>query len=122
MSKKLLDSHFAVEEISCRCGCGLTPTVAALVALEAARLAVGQPFIISSGARCEKYNKEVGGAEFSRHAPPYLNAFDITCSDNVMRFLIIEAALRRGFNGIGVAKNFVHIDMRPLSEGRVWLY
>jgi hypothetical protein len=27
-----------------------------------------------------------------------------------------------GFNGIGIAKNFIHLDLRPADNGRCFLY
>lgn len=58
---------FTREEFTCPC-CGQVHINCGLVVLlDLARTAAGVPFRVNSGWRCPKHNKEVGGAENSRH-------------------------------------------------------
>ena len=60
--------YFKKEEFTCKCGCGLNNINLKLVKiLDEIREYFGQPIIISSGCRCTKHNKEVGGVANSRH-------------------------------------------------------
>lgn len=49
-------------------------------------------------------------------------AADIACADSVFRSQVIRAAIDIGFNGIGIAEKFVHIDLRPAAEQVCFLY
>ena len=58
---------FKPEEFKCPC-CGQgSPAQMLVLWLDLFRAAWGYPVRINSGFRCEKHNKEVGGAEKSRH-------------------------------------------------------
>ena len=77
--------HFKLEEFRCKC-CGELPSFAkenveALVGkvLDGARARLGKPVTVNSGYRCEKHNREVGGAANSQHMKG--EAADIRCSD-----------------------------------------
>jgi hypothetical protein len=47
--------------------------------------------------------------------------FDIAVSGGVQRYLLVAAAIKLGFSGIGVAKGFVHVDTRT-SARVIWVY
>lgn len=58
---------FKPEEFKCPC-CGQgSPALMLVLWLDLFRAAWGAPVRVNSGFRCEKHNKEVGGAENSRH-------------------------------------------------------
>ncbi|MBQ6203451.1 MAG: hypothetical protein IJK46_05095 [Prevotella sp.] len=67
-------TRFKMEEFRCRC-CGSTGSpqavenIRALVenVLDPARERYGEPIKVNSGYRCEKHNREVGGASQSQH-------------------------------------------------------
>lgn len=60
--------YFKVDEIACNDRCGYkTIKKQLLYNLYALRYHFNQPIYISSGCRCEKHNKRVGGAKTSRH-------------------------------------------------------
>lgn len=61
--------HFKKEEFACKCGCGLNRIDLRLVqVLEQIRTHFGdKPIIVTSGCRCSKHNKNVGGVQGSRH-------------------------------------------------------
>ena len=48
-------------------------------------------------------------------------AADIAVSNGIERATIIRNAIELGFNGIGVAKGFIHVDKRDLPQV-VWTY
>ena len=48
-------------------------------------------------------------------------AADIVVSGGVQRRVLVEKALELGFNGIGVAKTFVHVDIRTTTPV-IWTY
>lgn len=103
--------HFSDMELSCQCGCGFKITDDLfLKRLEYARELALIPFVITSGARCEKHNKEVGGVDTSAHTKGL--AVDIAFKDSHQCFVIMEALLRAGFKRIGINfnKSFIHCD------------
>lgn len=60
--------HFKKSEFTCKCGCGLNNIQLEVVKIaDEVREHFGSPAIVTSGTRCEKHNKEVGGVANSRH-------------------------------------------------------
>lgn len=60
--------HFKQSEFTCKCGCGLNNMNLQVVKIaDEVREHFGSPAIVTSGSRCEKHNKEVGGVSNSRH-------------------------------------------------------
>lgn len=89
--------------------------------LDDARGFAGIPFKVNSGWRCEARNKAVGGKSKSAHLSGF--AADISCKDSRSRALIINALGWIGFNRMGIAENFLHVDSSPLKDKKViWLY
>lgn len=118
--------HFTLEELSCRDGCGLKPSNRATIALQAVRYEYGKPMTVTRGASCSAHNKKIGGAESSKHIADNDDieptAFDVVVENSWDRFRLVSIAIKHGFNGIGIGKKFVHMDMRPEEEGRIWHY
>ena len=57
----------------------------------------------------------------SAHQDGY--AADISCTDTKSRWLIINSLLLAGFNRIGIASNFIHVDNHPdKTQNRIWTY
>jgi len=116
------NKYFSKKELSCHCGCGFynfSPVF--LRKLTKARIKAGIPFVISSGCRCKAYNKIVGGVENSAHTKGL--AVDIAIPNSSNRFTIIKALFYVGFNRIGIASNFIHVDddfSKP--QNVIWLY
>ena len=89
--------------------------------LDEARDRADVPFKIGSGYRTPEHNKKVGGVPASSHMKGM--AADISCRDDATRAKIIEALISVGFNRIGVAKTFIHVDNDPeKNANRIWLY
>lgn len=101
--------HFKLEEFACPC-CGENRIDIALVEkLDFARTICGIPFVVTSGYRCPKHNKEVGGDLNSAHKDGL--AADIETLDSSARFKIVSALLKVGFVRIGIGEGFVHCDI-----------
>ena len=77
------------------------------------------PFIINSGFRSKAHSREVVKPIPGMHTEG--KAADIRVSNGFERGLIVEHAIRMGFNGIGVAKTFIHVDTRE-GDLIVWSY
>lgn len=89
--------------------------------LQCAREAADIPFKITSGYRTPARNQFVGGVSDSSHVTGF--AADIACSNDAERFRIVCSLLDAGFNRIGIAKSFVHVDNDPTKNAeRIWVY
>ncbi len=95
--------------------------VAFLNRLSKARELAAIGFKITSGYRSPAHNTKVGGVPSSSHTVG--RAVDIYAPTSTQKYLIINALLQAGFNRIGVAKNFIHVDDDPSkSEDVIWTY
>lgn len=114
--------YFDIDEFKCKCGCGLNIIDENLIRLlDEAREKSGVPFRINSACRCRTHNAVVGGKPSSSHL--FGKAVDIACVDSRNRFLMINALLDVGFNRIGIATNFIHVDNDPnKDEDVIWKY
>lgn len=106
--KKMLSEHFSEEEFRCK-HCGEIKVDPLLIAkLECVRAALGHiPIYINSGYRCEEHNKRVGGAMNSYHVKG--QAADIRINGDIRELAkICDNVFKYG--GMGIYKNFVHVD------------
>ncbi len=102
--------YFAPSEFDCKCGCGrnnITPDLVML--LDEAREEAGVAFRVTSGCRCKKHNRRVGGVAGSSHVKGL--AADIRATSSKVRFKIITGLLLAGFSRIGIGKGFIHVDV-----------
>lgn len=89
--------------------------------LDEARSIANIPFRINSGTRCASRNKQEGGLPSSAHLKGL--AVDIRCPDSETRSKILTALLMVGFDRIGIAKSFIHVDIDTTKPTDVvWLY
>lgn len=78
-------------------------------------------FKITSGYRTPSHNEKVGGVPSSSHTLGH--AADIFAPTSRQKYIIINSLLQAGFNRIGVAKNFIHVDDDPSkNEDVIWTY
>lgn len=92
-----------------------------LIGLDRARALAQIPFVINSGYRCAEHNRTVGGKPTSAHLLGY--ACDIGCLSSKARMNIVDSCLKVGFNRIGIAKTFIHVDCDPTLPPEVmWVY
>jgi len=81
-----------------------------------------KPVIVLSGNRCEEENKRIGGFPGSEHIPdPDGEASDIKVkgTEPIKLGLIAEEV---GGLRIGIAKWGIHVDVKPPSPSRFWIY
>ena len=91
--------------------------------LDQLREACGFPFTITSGYRDPSHPVEMAKPKARRGKGTHCLgiAADIAVSGGTQRYDIINQALRLGFNGIGVAKSFIHVDTRS-TQPVIWSY
>lgn len=87
--------------------------------LDELRLHCGFPFVITSGYRSPHHPEEVKKAIGGTHVRGI--ACDIKVGFGADRRTIVEKAIELGFNGIGVAHSFVHVDSRETIPV-MWTY
>lgn len=118
-----LSKNFNRNEFACRCtrSCGgSAPVDPRLVAgLQALRDMVGKPLTISSGFRCKRHNRAIGGAKDSLHTVAM--AADVLVPEGWTPGAFAELAesidvFRTG--GIGVYPTWVHVDVRTTGPAR----
>ncbi len=116
-----MKNYFKMEEFECPC-CGENLTSPTLVKkLNKAREIAGVPFVINSGCRCEKHNKEVGGSPTSSHLRGL--AVDIKTTGSRNRFKILTSLLNVGFTRLGIGESFIHTDIDGAKAQEViWDY
>ncbi len=90
-----------------------------LYKLDALRHACGFPFIVTSGYRSPRHSIEARKSKPGMHALGL--AADIKALNGRQKYIIIQKALEMGFTGIGVAKTFIHLDIRSTTPV-VWSY
>ena len=89
--------------------------------LDAVRKKFGKPIKINSGYRTVARNKKIGGVSKSSHLKGL--AVDISCTNSVDRFKLLNLLLEAGFNRIGIAKTFIHVDIdKNKSQNVIWGY
>jgi len=115
-------NDFSDWEFNCKCGCGLnnmTPTF--LWKLQQCRTEANVKFIVTSGSRCERYNKDIGGRDNSEHL--YGEAADIFTPSSHIRFKILAAAFCVGFKRIGIGPTYIHLGNKTSHPQQVaWGY
>ena len=95
--------------------------VAFLNKLSKARELAAIGFKITSGYRSPAHNAKVGGVPSSSHTNGH--AVYIYAPTSTQKYIIINSLLQVGFNRIGIAKNFIHVDDDPnKSEYVIWTY
>ena len=115
--------HFHIREFDCsHTGTGgdnMDPEF--LERLDQLRGICGFPFRITSGWRDSSHPAEARKAEPGTGTHCQGIAADIAVSNGFERMNIVHEALKLNFNGIGVAKGFVHIDDRKTTPV-MWTY
>lgn len=119
--------NFTIEEMECKCGCEGVPETSFMTLLQSLRHCFSFPLPVTSGFRCEDYDKYIGGAGVHPTGLAADIAVGYSNAHGVLRW-----SLQFGFTGIGVkghgVNRFVHLDTLPLGEEhdhprpRVWTY
>mgnify|MGYP002679679679 CR=1 FL=1 len=111
-----LSKNFMVKEFACSDGTDTIFIASMLVStLQKIRDHFGKPVHINSAYRTEAHNKSIGGAQYSQHK--YGLAADIHI-DGVTPSEIAAyvETLMPNRGGIGIYKNFCHIDTRRVKS------
>jgi len=89
--------------------------------LDMARGKFDKAIHINSGYRTKEHNKKIGGKKDSAHLKGY--AVDIHCNNSRDRYNLVNCLLDVGFNRIGIANTFIHVDADPDKDPDViWIY
>ena len=93
--------------------------------LDAARDLAGVPFKITSGYRIEADIERLrkAGYKVSKNSSHLKGlAADIACSTEI-RYNMLDSLMKVGFNRIGIADTFIHVDIDPDKPPFViWTY
>ena len=111
--------YFKVEDFNCQETGENEMCPDFLQKLDALREVCGFPFIITSGYRSPNHSIEAKKSKPGTHSQGI--AADIKVVGGAQRMAIIRNASIMGFNGIGVAKGFVHVDTRETTPV-AWKY
>jgi hypothetical protein len=110
--------YFDISEFDCPC-CGKNEmNKMFLQQLDEARHISGVPYVINSGYRCPKHNKEVGSTS-NNHTEGM--AADIRATSNYERGRILKGLYKAGFTRIGIGETFIHVDSMNKVES-CWRY
>ena len=105
--------YFTPGEFDCKCGCGCDTQVdpRLLRLADTVREHFDAPCIVSSGIRCEKHNKAVGGAANSRHLQGKAMDFCIKGITAVTTLAYVQSlpGVRYAY---AIDKNYVHMDVK----------
>jgi uncharacterized protein YcbK (DUF882 family) len=113
--------YLSPRETCCSCGCGADIRIDVRDKFNRIRERFGKPLTVSGPTRCPAQNKKVGGAANSRHMHgDALDIYTVGFSD-MERIRLIAIAVELGATGIGVHKQFTHIDFGH-NELTVWEY
>lgn len=77
------------------------------------------PLVVNSAYRSRDYELSKKRSGTSWHCKG--RAIDIRCDDSWKRYMIVRNAIKLGFNGIGIGKNYIHLDDRDVSPC-IWHY
>lgn len=91
-----------------------------LVQLDYARELAGVPFVLNSAYRSVEYEKQKGRNGSSSHCKGV--AVDLYCISSTLRFRIVSGLIGAGFERIGIAPNFIHVDSDADKPNCIWLY
>lgn len=80
----------------------------------------GSPLLLTSAFRCEAHNTAIGGATNSMHIKGQAVDISWLAMSGSEKAALLKLALS-GFSGIGLHKQFLHVDNRP-GGPLLWFY
>jgi len=108
--------------LTCECCKQGQLSIAAFIVLETVRMHFNSPVSLSSGPRCKKHNRRVGGADKSEHLIIQdedgvlldTDAVDITVRGVTPHevYMYLKGLPYSNLLGIGKYKTFTHVDVR----------
>ncbi len=115
----MMYKYFKIEEFDCQCTGNNEMKEEFIHKLDELREACGFSFNITSGYRDPSHPIEARKSKPGTHAQGI--AADIAVANGAERYKIVSEAMRLGFTGVGVAKTFIHVDIRETTPV-VWQY
>jgi len=114
-------AYFKRKEFACKCGCGFDTVDYPLIhVLTLLRIRFKRPVVILSGCRCEKHNREIGGAKHSQHLLGRAADFYIPGVDIETVYAHIKKLMEGEVYGLGKYKTFIHLDTRSGEKPAFW--
>lgn len=118
--------YFSYRELRCKCGCGqerMDPEFMRRFLIPL-REQYGGPVILTSAYRCSEYNARISTTGYDG---PHTTgrAVDVRVDNGWHRNVIVRLAMQLGCRRIGVARNFVHLDLcEPprYPQDVIWVY
>jgi uncharacterized protein YcbK (DUF882 family) len=110
--------YFKIEDFDCKETGENEISVNFIHALDQLRAACNFPFIVTSGYRSKEHSVEKRKQNPGTHAQGI--AADIKVSGGAQRLSIVKHASAMGMS-VGVAKTFVHVDIRK-TPAMCWCY
>jgi len=112
MNNIQVSKNFKLKEFQCKDGNHQVRLDSQLLKkLQELRDRIGKPIIINSGYRTKEYNKLIGGSPNSQHLLG--RAADISMT-NMNPREVARVAEEIGFGGIGIYRDFLHVDVRKV--------
>ena len=111
--------YFKLEDFDCQETGENEMSIEFIERLDGLRSVCGFPFIVTSGYRSPNHSIEAKKEQPGQHAQGI--AADIKVVGGAQRRLLVEKALEMGFTGVGVDKNFIHVDIRTTTPV-LWVY
>ncbi|QDP54281.1 MAG: putative peptidase M15 [Prokaryotic dsDNA virus sp.] len=115
-----MTKNFSLSEFQCRCGCVMPDDVLENIKelannLQIIRDMLCEPIKVTSGFRCEKYNRKIKGVKKSQHLLGKASDLQVknTTPDEVAN--AIDKLQQGGFikkGGLGRYNSFTHYDIR----------
>ncbi len=115
--------YFKMEEFQCKCGkCPKKDISLEFQGLmDQLRTLMNRPIKITSGIRCAEHNKAVGGVPNSQHVQGIAVDISTVGYKSDEKYNLVKHALDLGFGGVGIATDFIHLDIRKVNKA-VWMY
>lgn len=111
-----LSKYVSLSEVACKCGCGLIPQKALLDKFDQIREAYGKAIHITSGSRCEKQNKKIGGSLKSNHVKGL--AIDVVRTSDLEKFILANLeVLDIYIEDLDSTPTWIHIQIVPPKSG-----
>lgn len=120
MRKEHKYKYFKIDDFNCQETLENEMKPQFIHALDHLREACGFPFYITSGYRSANHSIEKAKKTPGTHAQGI--AADIYVNGGQQRMQIVRHACALNFKGIGVAKGFVHVDLRGGDKSVLWCY
>jgi zinc D-Ala-D-Ala carboxypeptidase len=130
--------NFKRDEFRCKCGCGLLCISQVTVnMLQEARgwkhrlFPEDASIRITSGCRCRKHNKAIGGVAKSSHVPKnekdptsLTYAVDIAYASQAEMIALAISLSKAGFTrfGVSIKNKYIHVDNDATKPSDIWMY